>query len=58
MKGLGGNLGAEALQAASLDVESICKTGSAAPELEPAMEKFSFELNRALEEVRAGVDLG
>jgi HPt (histidine-containing phosphotransfer) domain-containing protein len=58
MKGLGGNLGADDLHAASLAVEAICKTGSAAPELEGAMEKFSHELNRALDEVRAGVDLG
>lgn len=58
MKGLGGNLGAEDLHAASLAVESIVKTGSATPELEPALEKFSYELNRALAEARAGVDMG
>ena len=57
MKGLGGNLGADALHAASLAVETICKAGSVTPELEGAMEKFSSELNRALDEVRAGVNL-
>ncbi|MDR1020377.1 MAG: Hpt domain-containing protein [Synergistaceae bacterium] len=57
MKGLGGNLGADDLYSASLAVETICKTGSAAPELEGAMGKFSSELNRALDAVRAGVNL-
>jgi HPt (histidine-containing phosphotransfer) domain-containing protein len=55
MKGLGGNLGADSLYAASLAVETICKAGGASPELESAMENFSRELNRALDEVRAGV---
>jgi HPt (histidine-containing phosphotransfer) domain-containing protein len=57
MKGLGGNLGADHLYAASLEVETICKTGSVTPELRGAMEKFRQELNRALDEVRAGVNL-
>jgi HPt (histidine-containing phosphotransfer) domain-containing protein len=57
MKGLAGNLGAESLNAASLEVEAICKTGKSAPELTPALEKFSAELNRALKEVRAGVNM-
>jgi HPt (histidine-containing phosphotransfer) domain-containing protein len=58
MKGLSGNLGADSLYAASLNVETICKAGGASPELEGAMENFSRELNRALDEVKAGVDLG
>jgi two-component system sensor histidine kinase/response regulator len=58
MKGLAGNLGAESLQVASLALESVFKTGSLTPDIEPMMEKFSNELNRALEEVRAGVDMG
>lgn len=57
MKGLGGNLGADALHAASLAVETICKSGSVTPELEGAMENFSSELDRALDEVRAGVNM-
>jgi HPt (histidine-containing phosphotransfer) domain-containing protein len=58
MKGLGGNLGADALYAASLAVETICKAGGASPELEGTMENFSRELSRALDEARAGVNLG
>jgi HPt (histidine-containing phosphotransfer) domain-containing protein len=58
MKGLAGNLGAETLQAASLAIETIFKSGSLTPEIESEMEKFSNELNRAIEEARAGVDMG
>lgn len=58
MKGLAGNLGADDLNEASKTVEAICKSGGSAADLGPAMEKFSLELNRALEEVRTGVDMG
>jgi HPt (histidine-containing phosphotransfer) domain-containing protein len=57
MKGLAGNLGAESLNAVSLEVETICKSGKATPELAPALERFSIELNRALDAVRAGVNM-
>jgi HPt (histidine-containing phosphotransfer) domain-containing protein len=58
MKGLAGNLGATALQEASLALETIAKGGSGAPEMAGALEKFSFEIKRALKEVADGVDLG
>jgi HPt (histidine-containing phosphotransfer) domain-containing protein len=58
MKGLAGNLGADSLNEASKDVEMICKSGGAAVDLQPAMEKFSSELDRALKEVQDGVDMG
>ena len=54
MKGLAGNLGAEDLQAASLEVETLGKKGEASPEFAPAMERFAAELTRALEAVRSG----
>ncbi|MDR1514767.1 MAG: Hpt domain-containing protein [Synergistaceae bacterium] len=57
MKGLAGNLGADDLQAASLAVEILCKAGSVTPEMEENLEKFSRELNRALDAVRAGVNM-
>ena len=58
MKGLAGNLGATDLQEASLALEHIAKSGNKAPELDAALEKFSFELKRALKEVEDGVDMG
>jgi HPt (histidine-containing phosphotransfer) domain-containing protein len=58
MKGLAGNLGATSLQEASLALEVIAKGGAKTPELDGALEKFSFELKRALKEVADGVDLG
>ena len=58
MKGLAANLGAEALQEASLVLEQIAKAGSATPELDAALEKFAFELARALKEAKDGVDMG
>ena len=58
MKGLAGNLGAMDLQKASLTLEMIAKGGTKTPELDGALEKFSFELKRALKEVADGVDLG
>jgi len=58
MKGLAGNLGAEALLGASLALEQIAKGGSRTPELDGALEKFTFELKRALNEVADGVDMG
>jgi HPt (histidine-containing phosphotransfer) domain-containing protein len=57
MKGLGGNLGADDLHAASLAVETLCKAGNVTPEMEETLEKFSRELNRALDAVRSGVNL-
>ena len=58
MKGLAGNIGATDLQEASLALEIIAKGGSKTPELDGALEKFSFELRRALKEVADGVDMG
>jgi len=58
MKGLAGNLGAETLQESSLALEHIAKGGSKTPELDGALEKFSFELKRALKEATDGVDMG
>jgi two-component system sensor histidine kinase/response regulator len=58
MKGLAGNLGATALQEASLALEQIAKGGTKTPELDGAIEKFSTELKRALDEVASGVDMG
>jgi HPt (histidine-containing phosphotransfer) domain-containing protein len=58
MKGLAGNLGADDLHEASKVVEALCKSGGAGADMGTAMEKFSLELARALEEVRAGVDMG
>ena len=58
MKGLAGNLGAEVLQEASLALEHIAKGGSKTPELDGALEKFTFELERALKEATDGVDMG
>jgi HPt (histidine-containing phosphotransfer) domain-containing protein len=58
MKGLAGNLGASDLQKASMALELIAKGGSKTPELDDALEKFSFELKRALTEAAEGVDLG
>lgn len=55
MKGLAGNLGAEDLQAASKDLEAGAKSATANPD---ELETFREELERALNEVRAGVDLG
>jgi len=58
MKGLAGNLGATALQEASLALEIIAKGGVKTAEMESALERFSVELKRALKEVAEGVDLG
>lgn len=58
MKGLSGNLGADALTEASRCLELAGKAGQATPELEPAMKAFSAELHRAVNEVRGGVDMG
>ena len=58
MKGLAGNLGANVLQEASLALEQIAKGGNRTPELEGALEKFTFELKRALGEATNGVDMG
>jgi HPt (histidine-containing phosphotransfer) domain-containing protein len=58
MKGLAGNLGAEALQEASLALEVIAKGGNKTPDLDAALEKFTLEFRRAIDEVKAGVNLG
>ncbi|MDR1509486.1 MAG: Hpt domain-containing protein [Synergistaceae bacterium] len=58
MKGLAGNLGAEAMQEASLALEMIAKGGSKTPELDAALEKFAYEFRRVMDEVKSGVDLG
>jgi len=58
MKGLAGNIGALDLHEASLVLEQIAKGGSKTPELDGALEKFSFEIRRALKEAADGVDMG
>lgn len=58
MKGLAGNLGADDLQAASRDLEAFLKNGGNVSEAGSLVEKFTAELQRALQEVRDGVDLG
>jgi HPt (histidine-containing phosphotransfer) domain-containing protein len=58
MKGLAGNLGAEALQEASLALELIAKGGSRTQDTDAAVEKFTLEFRRAMDEVKAGVNLG
>jgi HPt (histidine-containing phosphotransfer) domain-containing protein len=58
MKGLAGNLGATALQEASLALELIAKSGAKTDDLEEKLAKFSGELKRALQEVADGVNLG
>ena len=58
MKGLAGNLGAERLREVSMDVESLCKDKSALAEIEPHLAVFSEELQRAIQAVRDGVDMG
>lgn len=58
MKGLAGNLGAEALQEASKNLEMLFKAGDASADFAPALEAFVAELRRALDEVKAGVNLG
>ncbi|MDR1916354.1 MAG: Hpt domain-containing protein [Synergistaceae bacterium] len=58
MKGLAGNLGATALQEASLTLELIARGAERTTELDAALKKFVFELQRALQEVRNGVDMG
>ncbi|MDR1137634.1 MAG: Hpt domain-containing protein [Synergistaceae bacterium] len=57
MKGLAGNLGATALQEASLALEVIAKGGNKTPELDAALEKFTYEFRRAMDEVKSGVDM-
>jgi two-component system sensor histidine kinase/response regulator len=58
MKGLAGNLGADALQAASRSLELVAKGGEKTPNLGQLLEEFGKELNRALQAVRDGVDMG
>jgi HPt (histidine-containing phosphotransfer) domain-containing protein len=58
MKGLAGNLGAAALQEASLTLEVIAKGGSKTPDLGSALEKFTSEFRRVMDELKAGIDLG
>ncbi|MDR1651669.1 MAG: Hpt domain-containing protein [Synergistaceae bacterium] len=57
MKGLAGNLGAVSLQEASLDLEVIAKGGARTDELDGALDRFSAELRRVLDEVAEGVKL-
>ncbi len=57
MKGLAGNLGAEALQEASKNLEVLFKTGDASVDFAPALEAFVAEFRRALDEVKAGIKL-
>lgn len=58
MKGLSGNLGAEALQEASRTIEMLFKAGDPSANFAPALEAFAAELRRALDEIAAGVPLG
>ncbi len=57
MKGLAGNLGAEALQEASKNLELLFKAGDASADFAPALEAFVAEFRRALDEVKAGIKL-
>jgi two-component system sensor histidine kinase/response regulator len=58
MKGLAGNLGADALQEASRNLELVAKGGEKTPDLDQLLNEFGAELNRALQAVRDGVDMG
>jgi HPt (histidine-containing phosphotransfer) domain-containing protein len=58
MKGLAGNLGADALQEASKNLEALFKAGVASADFGPALAAFVAEMNRAVDEARAGVDMG
>lgn len=57
MKGLAGNLGAENLQDASKDLEMLFKAQDASADFGPATEAFIAELHKALDEVKAGINL-
>jgi signal transduction histidine kinase/DNA-binding response OmpR family regulator/HPt (histidine-containing phosphotransfer) domain-containing protein len=57
MKGLAGNLGADALQEASRQLEIVAKGGEKTPDLGALLKNFGDELNRALQAVRDGVDM-
>lgn len=58
MKGLAGNLGATDLQEASRALEMKFREGDAGADFAPLFEKFTSELSRALDEAKAGVDMG
>jgi HPt (histidine-containing phosphotransfer) domain-containing protein len=58
MKGLAGNLGAVSLQEASLVLEMIAKGAERTADLDAALANFGAELQKALQEVRGGVDMG
>ncbi|MDR3332763.1 MAG: Hpt domain-containing protein [Synergistaceae bacterium] len=58
MKGLAGNLGADSLQEASRNLELVAKGGEKTPDLPQLLDSFNAELNRALQAIRDGVDLG
>lgn len=55
MKGLAGNLGAVDLQEASRELEMLFRGGDAGADFAPLVEKFKAELNRALDEIKAGL---
>ena len=58
MKGLAGNLGAERLREASQEVEALCREKAKLQDIEPHLRHFSEELERAIQAVRDGVNLG
>ena len=58
MKGMSGNLGAEALYEISRELEVLCKSKTALAELQTHLTAFSTEFQRLLRQIRDGVDLG
>ena len=58
MKGMSGNLGAEALYEISRELEALCKSRTPLDELQPHLTAFSAEFQRVLQQIRDGVDLG
>lgn len=58
MKGLAGNLGATSLQDVSKELEMLFRAGDAGADFETPFAKFSEELRKALDEIKAGVDMG
>lgn len=58
MKGLAGNLGATALQDASRDLEMKFRENDPSADFEDLFSTFETELTRALDEIKAGIDLG
>jgi HPt (histidine-containing phosphotransfer) domain-containing protein len=58
MKGLASNLGADALQEASRNLELVAKGGAKTANIDQLLREFGEELNRALQAIRDGIDMG